>query len=84
MIDYFNTYAPVAWISIIRGLISLVALNHIVVNQMDVKYFFFFFFFNTDIEEEIYIYIYMEHTERFVVPYCERKVCKLIKSLYMA
>jgi hypothetical protein len=56
MIDYFNTYAPVAWISIIRGLISLVALNHIVVHQMDVESIFFF---NTDIDEEIYIYIYI-------------------------
>jgi hypothetical protein len=35
-------------------------------------------FLNCELEEEIY----MHQPERFVLPNQERKVCKLVKSLY--
>jgi len=36
-IDYFDTYAPVARIATIRVLIALVAIQKLVIHQMDVK-----------------------------------------------
>nr|GEX41468.1 zinc finger, CCHC-type [Tanacetum cinerariifolium] len=47
-IDYFNTYAPVARISIIRLLIALAATYNLVIHQMNVKKTFL----NVDLEEE--------------------------------
>jgi len=73
-IDYFDTYAPVARISTIRLLITLAAINNLVIHQMDVKTAFL----NGDLEEEIY----MKQPEGFVVEGQEDKVCKLVKSLY--
>nr|GEV40803.1 zinc finger, CCHC-type [Tanacetum cinerariifolium] len=48
-IDYFDTYAPVARISIIRLLIALAATYNLVIHQMDVKTTFL----NGDLEEEV-------------------------------
>nr|GFA06721.1 zinc finger, CCHC-type [Tanacetum cinerariifolium] len=73
MIDYFDTYAPVARITTIRLLLALVAIHNLVIYQMDVK----ITFLNGDLEE-----VYMKQPEGFVMPGNEHKVCKLVKSLY--
>lgn len=72
--DYFDTYSPVARLTTIRVLLSLAASYGLVVHQMDVKTGFL----NRELEEEIY----MEQPDGFVVKGEERKVCKLLKSLY--
>ncbi|GJS76811.1 zinc finger, CCHC-type containing protein [Tanacetum coccineum] len=73
-IDYFDTYAPVARIIIIRLLIALEAIHNLVIYQMDVKTLFL----NGDLEKEVY----MKQPKRCVMLGNEHKVCKLIKSLY--
>nr|GEX28046.1 hypothetical protein [Tanacetum cinerariifolium] len=65
-IDYFDTYAPVARIAIIRLLLALAAIHNLVVYQMDVKTAFL----NGDLEEEVY----MKQPEGFVMPGNEHKV----------
>ena len=61
-------------ITSIRVLIALASIHNLVVHQMDVKTTFL----NGDLEEEIY----MDQPEGCVVPRKEKKVCKLVKSLY--
>lgn len=73
-IDYFDTYAPVARLTSIRVLMAIASIHHLYVHQMDVKTAFL----NGDLDEEIY----MEQPEGFVLPGNEKKVCKLVKSLY--
>ena len=73
-LDYFETYSPVTRITSIRMLIALAAVYGLKIHQMDVKTAFL----NVELEEEIYI----EQPEGFVVPGKEKKVCKLIKSVY--
>ena len=73
-IPNFDTYAPIARIPSIKVLIALVAIQKLVIHQMDEKTAFL----NGELEEEVYI----KQPESFVVPSQERKVCKLIKSLY--
>ena len=73
-IDYFDTYAPVARITSIRVLMALTSIYKLVVHQMDVKTAFL----NGNLDEEVY----MDQLEGFVLPGNERKVCKLVKSLY--
>ncbi|KAA0046026.1 putative Polyprotein [Cucumis melo var. makuwa] len=73
-IDFFDTFSPVTRITSIRVLISIDALNNLLIHQMDVKTAFL----NCDLEEEIY----MEQFEGFIVHGQESKVCKLDKSLY--
>nr|GEU42852.1 zinc finger, CCHC-type [Tanacetum cinerariifolium] len=64
-IDFFDTYAPVARIFIIRLLLALAAINDLVIHQMDVKTAFL----NGDLDEEIY----MKQPEGFVKPGHESK-----------
>ena len=52
----------------------IVVLRNLKVHQMDVK----ITFLNGDLEEEIY----MEQSEGFIVLGQEKKVCKLVKSMY--
>nr|GEV61343.1 hypothetical protein [Tanacetum cinerariifolium] len=59
-IDYFDTYASVARITIIRLLLALAAIHNLVIHQIDVKTTFL----NGDLEEEVY----MKQPERFVMP----------------
>ena len=73
-IDYFDTYALVVRITSIRVLIVLASIYKLVIHQMDVKTAFL----NGDLDEEVY----MDQSEAFVLPGNERKVCKLVKSLY--
>ena len=72
--DFFDTYSPVTRITSIHVLIAIAALHNLEIHQMDVKTTFL----NGELDEEIY----MEQTEGFVVPGEEKKVCKLVKSLY--
>ncbi|GKA00528.1 zinc finger, CCHC-type containing protein [Tanacetum coccineum] len=74
VIDYFDTYAPVARISTIRLLIALALIHSLIIHQMDIKTAFL----NGVLEEEVY----MNQPLGFILPGNENKVCKLIKSLY--
>ncbi|GJR83606.1 zinc finger, CCHC-type containing protein [Tanacetum coccineum] len=73
-INYFDTYAPIACITIIRLLLALAAIQNLVIYQMDVKTTFL----NGDLDEKVY----MKKPEGLVMPGNEHKVCKLVKSLY--
>ncbi|GKD75493.1 zinc finger, CCHC-type containing protein, partial [Tanacetum coccineum] len=64
-IDYFDTYALVARISIIRLWIALAATYYLVIHQIDVKTAFL----NGDLEEEVY----MKQPERFIMHGNEHK-----------
>jgi hypothetical protein len=72
--DFFDTYSPVARLTIICVLLSLAASHGLLIHQMDVK----IAFLNGELEEEIY----MTQPDGFVVKGQEDKVCKLMKSLY--
>jgi hypothetical protein len=72
--DFFDTYSPVARLTTIRVLLSLVASHGLLVHQMNVK----ITFLNVELEEEIY----MDQPDGFVAEGQEGMVCKLIKSLY--
>ncbi|KAA0048415.1 putative Polyprotein [Cucumis melo var. makuwa] len=50
-INFFDTFSPVTRITSIRVLISITALNNLLIHQMDVKTAFL----NGDLEEEIYM-----------------------------
>ena len=50
-IDYFDTYALVARITLIRILFALKSIHNIFVHQMDIK----MAFLNGDLNEEVYI-----------------------------
>ena len=73
-VDYFDTYASIAWITYIRLLFALASIYNLCIHQMDVKTAFL----NVDINEEVY----MEQPEGFVLLGNEHKVCMLTKSLY--
>ncbi|CAM8923694.1 unnamed protein product [Rhodiola kirilowii] len=73
-LDYFDTFSPMTRITSIRMIIDIAALRNLEIHQMDVKTAFL----NGDIEEEIY----MEQLKGCIVLGQERKVCKLVKSLY--
>ena len=55
-------------------ILAIATLQNLEVHQMDVKTTFL----NGDLKEEIY----MEKPEGFIVPGQEKKICKLVKSLY--
>ena len=73
-IDYFDTYAPMARITSIQVFLALASIYKLIVHQMDVKTTFL----NSDLDEEVY----MEQPKGFVLLRNEKKVCKLVKSLY--
>ena len=50
-IDYFDTYAPVARITILKILVALASIHKLITHQMGVKTTFL----NGELEEEIYI-----------------------------
>jgi len=72
--DFFDTYSPVARLTIICTLIAVAASYSLIINQMDVKTYFL----NGDLDEEIY----MDQPEGFIADGQESKVCRLLKSLY--
>ena len=67
-------YSPVTRINSIRMVLAISALKDLEVHQMNVKTTFL----NGDLNEEIY----MEQLEGFSTPGQERKVCRLVRSLY--
>ena len=73
-LDYFYTYSPVMGITSIHMLITIASLHSLEIHQMDVKTSFL----NGDLNEEIYV----DQPEWFVCPRQEKKVCRLVKSLY--
>ena len=72
--DFFDTYLPVARLTTIRVLLSLVASHGLLIHHMDVKTAFL----NGELDEEIY----MQQPDGFVIDGLEGKMCKLLKSLY--
>ncbi|GKD65841.1 zinc finger, CCHC-type containing protein, partial [Tanacetum coccineum] len=73
-IYYFDTYAPVARIGIIKPLIAMTSIHNLIIHQMDVKTAFL----NGDLDEEVS----MNQPQGFIMHGNENNVCKLIKSLY--
>ncbi|GJX52610.1 retrotransposon protein, putative, ty1-copia subclass [Tanacetum coccineum] len=74
MVDYKETFSPVANIRAIRILISIAAFYDYEIWQMDVKTTFL----NGYLDEDIY----MVQPEGFVDPKHPKKVCKLQRSIY--
>jgi hypothetical protein len=72
--NFIDTYSPVARMTTIHVLLFLVASYGLLVDQMDMKTTFL----NGELDEEIYI----EQPDGFAVKGQERKVCKLLKSIY--
>eukprot|EP00253_Pinus_taeda_P007561 PITA_07561 len=73
-IDFGDIFSPVAKVTSIRLILSIVATFDFEVEQMDVKTTFL----HRDLEKEIY----MKQPEGFVVKGKKELVCKLKKSLY--
>jgi hypothetical protein len=72
--DFFDTYSPIARLTTIRVLLSLVTSYGLFVHQMDIK----IAFLNGELEEEIY----MDQPDGFTLKGQEGMICKLLKSLY--
>jgi hypothetical protein len=72
--DFFDNYSPVARLTIIHVLLSLVVSHGLLVHQINIKTTFL----NRELEDEIY----MTQHDGFVVKGQEDKVFKLQKSLY--
>ena len=72
--DFFDTYFLVSKITTIRVLIAIACVFNLNIHQMDVKTIFL----NVDLKEEIY----MDQPKGFVEFGKEKKVYKLVKSLY--
>ncbi|KAL0306918.1 UNVERIFIED_CONTAM: putative mitochondrial protein [Sesamum radiatum] len=72
--DYFDTYSSIARLTTIRVLIGFASVYNLLIYQIDVKTVFSY----GELEEKIY----MDQLEGFVAHGNERKVCKLVKSLY--
>ncbi|GKD34024.1 zinc finger, CCHC-type containing protein, partial [Tanacetum coccineum] len=65
-IDYFDIYAPVARISIIRLPIAMASIHNLIIHQMDVK----IPFLNGELDK----YVYMNQPQGFIMPGNENKV----------
>ena len=70
----FDTYSPVTRMRTIWMLMAIAILHDLKIHQMDVKAAFLI----SELNKEIY----MELPEGFIVLGQEKKVCKLVKSLY--
>ena len=73
-VDYEETFSPVAMLKSIRILLSIAASLDYEIWQMDVKTAFL----NGHLDESIY----MVQPEGFMAKGHERKVCKLLRSIY--
>lgn len=73
-LDYFDTYSPVTRIISICMVITIAGLHGLEIHQIDLKTTFL----NGDLDKEIY----MEQPEGFSDPGQNKKVYKLVKSLY--
>jgi hypothetical protein len=74
VVDYDETYAPVARYGSVRAIIALAAHHGYELHQMDVRSAYL----HGELEEDIY----MQQPEGYVVPGKEQLVCKLRKALY--
>ena len=74
VVDYDETFSPVARIDTIRAVLSIAAQNQWPVYQKDVKSAFL----NGILEQEVYV----DHPSSYVVKGHEDKVFKLKKALY--
>ena len=73
-IDYEETFSPVVRFASIRLILAIVAHLDLELHQMDVKTAFL----NGELDEEIH----MQQPVGFITKDQERKVCKLLKSIY--
>jgi hypothetical protein len=73
-IDYEETYSPIAKMTIIRAIITIVAIKGWSLHQMDVKNVFL----HGDLQEEVY----MEQPPRYVDETHPNLVCRLKKTVY--
>ncbi|CAO2827530.1 unnamed protein product [Amaranthus hypochondriacus] len=73
-VDYNEIFAPVVKLNTIRTVLSIVAIEDLYLEQLDVKTAFL----HGDLDEEIY----MHQPEGFIESGKEKMVCKLKKSLY--
>ena len=73
-IDYSELFSPVVKLNTIRSVLSIVAVENLHLEQLDVKTAFL----HGDLEEDIY----MHQPQGYAVPGKEEMVCKLKKSLY--
>jgi Reverse transcriptase (RNA-dependent DNA polymerase) len=73
-VDYVETFAPVAKLTLIRVIIALAASEDWELHQMDVKSAYL----NGELDEDIY----MELPPGYSPPNSAGKVCHLLKSLY--
>ena len=74
IVDYDETFSPVAMIKSIRILLAIAAFHDYEIWQMDVKTTFL----NGKLEKDVY----MTQPEGFVTPENATKVCKLERSIY--
>ena len=73
-VDYFETCDSVTRISSIRVLIALTSIHNLMIHQIDIK----IAFLNRELEEEIYT----DQPKECMVLGEEKKVCRVVKSLY--
>ena len=73
-IDFDEIFSPVVKMNSIRTILSLVAIEYLHLEQLDVK----MAFLHGDLEEEIY----MQQPQGYEVKGKENLVCRLKKSLY--
>lgn len=73
-VDFFETFAPIAWHDMIRLLLAFVVEEDWEIWHLDIKSAFL----NGTINEDIYV----EQPKGIIEPGKENKVCKLIKTLY--
>jgi hypothetical protein len=72
-VDFFDTYAPISKITIIRLIVTLTSFYKLEIHRININ-----FFLNGDLEEKIYVY----QLKGFVALGQEKKIHKLVKCLY--
>lgn len=73
-IEYDEVYAPVSRYATIRTLMTIAGRDGLLLKHLDVKTAYL----NSEIDEEIYMY----QPKGYEVPGKEKKVCRLIRSIY--
>ena len=73
-IDYNEVFSPIVRYTSIKVFLSIIAMQNLELEQMDIKMTFLY----GDLEEEIYV----EQSEGFKESRSKGKVCRLQRSLY--